>query len=145
MRCMILIFLPLFFACQSNTQKDDSSNLLEEPSKETSATVQDSIEFNAEFIADSFDFPIGKPKGKRYESLYAHCDSVLVKQGDWVKRGNQIGNVNGLYYAPLHLEIREKENRPIGGGYSTDQNVYLDPTSFIKKNRIVKINKTNNQ
>lgn len=81
------------------------------------------------------------PNGKTYESLYAHCDSILIKADTWLKKGEQIGtigNANGQYYAHLHLEIRSDINLPIGGGYSTNQTGYLDPTVFIKKHRKVK-------
>lgn len=72
------------------------------------------------------------------ESLYAHSQKVLVKQGDFVERGQQIatiGNAEGVYLAHLHLEIRERARMELGGGYSGDRNGYLDPTEFIKANR----------
>lgn len=72
------------------------------------------------------------------ESLYAHCDTMLVAAHEGVKRGQQIatiGNADGLYYAHLHLEIRDSVEMEVGGGYSTYYNGYLDPTLFIKKNR----------
>lgn len=72
------------------------------------------------------------------ESLYAHCETMLVSEGDYVSKGTQIatiGNVNGLYYAHLHLEIREEVGLPLGGGYSSDTTGYVDPTEFIKQNR----------
>ena len=77
-------------------------------------------------------------KGKFYESLYAHCQDMYVKPGDWVKRGQKIatiGNNNGMYLAHLHLEIRDKPDLPLGGGYSRETAGYLDPTVFIKENR----------
>ena len=78
------------------------------------------------------------PDSTFYESVYAHCDSILVKPHAWVKKGQQIGtigNVNGQYYAHLHLEIREDITMPIGGGYSSDTTGYINPTKFIKKHR----------
>ena len=78
--------------------------------------------------------------GRMIESLYAHCDTIMVQKGDWVKIGDQIGtigNVNGRYYAHLHLEIRSDINLPIGGGYSDDTKGYLDPTIFIEGHREV--------
>ncbi len=75
--------------------------------------------------------------GKVIESLYAHCDTIVVKQGQWVKKGTQIGtigNADGQYLAHLHLEIRDDIYLPIGGGYSKDTKGYLDPTKFIKEN-----------
>ena len=76
--------------------------------------------------------------GKLYESVYAHCDTILVKTNSFIKKGDQlgtIGNCNGAYYAHLHLEIRDSVNLDIGGGYSKDTEGYLDPTLFIKNNR----------
>lgn len=75
---------------------------------------------------------------KLYESLYAHCDSIMVNSNRFIKKGEQIatiGNCNGAYYAHLHLEIRDDVDLDIGGGYSEDTTSYLDPTDFIKKNR----------
>lgn len=78
------------------------------------------------------------PNKKKIESIYAHCDSIFVKQEQWVKRGEQIGtigNANGQYYAHLHLEIRDDISMPIGGGYSKETKGYLNPTNFIKRHR----------
>ncbi|WP_438424455.1 M23 family metallopeptidase [Aquimarina macrocephali] len=80
---------------------------------------------------------IHKYKGKYYESVYAHCDSIRVKEGDFVKKGTliaTIGNANGIYLAHLHLEIRDDIFMDIGGGYANDKSGYLDPTEFIKNN-----------
>jgi murein DD-endopeptidase MepM/ murein hydrolase activator NlpD len=77
-------------------------------------------------------------KGKLYESLYAHCDSIYVKPNQFVNKGDQIatiGNCDGIYYAHLHLEIRDSVDLEIGGGYSTITKGYLNPTEFISKNR----------
>lgn len=77
-------------------------------------------------------------EGKLYESVYAHCDSIYVEQTKFVTKGDKIatiGNCNGVYYAHLHLEIRNSVDLDIGGGYSTDTTGYLDPTKFINKNR----------
>ncbi|WP_298903920.1 M23 family metallopeptidase [uncultured Psychroserpens sp.] len=73
-----------------------------------------------------------------YESLYAHCDTMVVKANNFIKKGEQIatiGNCNGNYYAHLHLELRDAVGLSIGGGYSSDTTGYLDPTAFINKNR----------
>lgn len=75
---------------------------------------------------------------KLYESLYAHCDSILVTQNTFIKKGEQIatiGNCNGVYYAHLHLELRDTVDLDIGNGYAANTKGYLDPTLFIKKNR----------
>jgi len=80
-------------------------------------------------------------KGKFYESLYAHCDEMFVKAGDWVKRGQKIatiGNIGGKYLAHLHFEIRSEPDMALGGGYSINNEGYLDPSVFIKANRPTK-------
>lgn len=80
---------------------------------------------------------IHKYKGKYYESIYAHCNSIQIKKGDFVKKGSliaTIGNANGIYLAHLHLEIRDNIFMDIGGGYANDTSGYLDPTKFINQN-----------
>ena len=75
------------------------------------------------------------PDGKQIESVYAHCKSMKVAQGDWVKKGEQIatiGNADGVYLAHLHLEIRDDVNMPLGGGYLSETAGFFDPTAFIK-------------
>ncbi|MFN0032253.1 MAG: peptidoglycan DD-metalloendopeptidase family protein [Flavobacteriales bacterium] len=72
------------------------------------------------------------------ESLYAHSQTVMVKRGDFVKRGQQIatiGTAEGKYLAHLHLEIRESAGLPLGGGYSSNTQGHIDPTAFIKRYR----------
>jgi len=72
------------------------------------------------------------------ESLYAHCLTMEVTAGDWVKRGDRIasiGNNKGMYYAHLHLEIRNQLEAPLGAGYSSIIRGYLDPTLFINAHR----------
>lgn len=80
---------------------------------------------------------IHKYKGKYYESVYAHCNSIQVKEGDFVKKGSliaTIGNANGMYLAHLHLEIRNNIYMDIGRGYAKNTSGYLNPTKFINKN-----------
>ncbi len=188
---MVLVFVML--SCGQEQTKQTENSLAE---KETEETIP------AEYIADAFDYPVGKPDakgyynaqkfgenfhlgddwnavtggnsdlgdpiynigngkvifakdagggwgniirivhtlpdGQQYESFYAHCDTIMVEAEKWVKRGEQIGtigNVDGLYYAHLHFEIREDLNLPIGGGYSENRLGYINPTEFIKKHR----------
>lgn len=78
------------------------------------------------------------PNGKLIESLYAHCDTILVQEKQWITKGTKIGtigNANGQYLAHLHFEIRNNVEMPIGGGYSDITEGYLNPTEFIKQNR----------
>jgi murein DD-endopeptidase MepM/ murein hydrolase activator NlpD len=77
-------------------------------------------------------------KLKKVESLYAHMDTMLVKVGDSVSKGQligKIGNAEGIYYAHLHLEIRDGIGYALGGGYSINTEGYLNPTAFIKAHR----------
>lgn len=77
-------------------------------------------------------------KEQEVESLYAHLDTMLVEEGDFVERGKQIGtigNADGVYWAHLHLEIRSQKGMPLGGGYSADTVGYVDPTAFIEQQR----------
>jgi len=72
------------------------------------------------------------------ESLYAHLETMDVKVGDGILKGSKlgtIGNAGGIYWAHLHLEIRNELSLELGGGYATDQKGYLDPTKFINGNR----------
>ena len=49
------------------------------------------------------------PNGEMVESFYAHCETMLVEEGDWVELGDQIatlGDADGAYIAHLHFEIR---------------------------------------
>lgn len=55
-----------------------------------------------------------------YESLHVHYDTIVTKEGDLVKKGTQIvtiGNLDGYYYAHLHLEIRNHVGMIIGSSY----------------------------
>lgn len=72
------------------------------------------------------------------ESIYAHCDSMWVKNGAGIKKGEQIGtigNADGAYLSHLHLELRDSMEMPIGGGYSADTRGFLEPTKFIQAHR----------
>ncbi|QWX84652.1 M23 family metallopeptidase [Cellulophaga sp. HaHaR_3_176] len=72
------------------------------------------------------------------ESLYAHCDTIYVKEKDYVTKGQQIGTIgnnDGQYLAHLHLELRSTIGMPVGGGYSSNTEGYLNPTEYIKNNR----------
>ncbi|MEZ4828567.1 MAG: M23 family metallopeptidase [Bacteroidia bacterium] len=74
------------------------------------------------------------------ESVYAHCDTILVRKGQAVIKGEKIGtigNADGAYLAHLHFEIRDSIEWPIGGGYFYDTTGYMNPTRFIKRNRTI--------
>jgi murein DD-endopeptidase MepM/ murein hydrolase activator NlpD len=73
------------------------------------------------------------------DALYGHLREMLVKVGQIVKRGQQvgtIGNNRGMYAAHLHFEIRH--NLYIGmhrESVARDMTNWADPTEFIKKYR----------
>lgn len=72
------------------------------------------------------------------ESLYAHLDTLDVSEADIVAKGQRLGtmgNVDGRYYAHLHLEVRTRIGMPIGGGYSSDTEGFVEPTEFIRSRR----------
>lgn len=76
---------------------------------------------------------------KTVDSVYAHLDKILVREGKQVLRGQQvgtIGNNRGMYVAHLHFEIRK--NIYIGfnqRGFAKDYSNYYAPTSFINPRR----------
>lgn len=74
----------------------------------------------------------------KVESLYAHCGTMYVMEGEWVEKGTligTIGNADGYYPAHLHFEIRDKLGMPIGGGYSSNNDGFVDPSRFIADHR----------
>ena len=64
-------------------------------------------------VRHSFREPAEGNAIKTIDSLYGHCDTILVKEGQAVARGQQIATVGtafGLYEAHLHFEIRKNIN-----------------------------------
>ncbi len=117
-------------------------------------------------LADGFDFPVGKPDARGYykargqgwgnvvivrhayregsvvrnvDSLYGHLDKILVRRGQAVRRGQQVGTMgtaHGLYDSHLHLEVRK--NIAIGMSrdkFAQDFTNYYDPSEFIVSHR----------
>jgi hypothetical protein len=75
---------------------------------------------------------------KYVESYYGHAETMLVRPGDEVKRGQQIATVGtggGHYFAHLHFEMREFTTPFIGPGYRENTRGWLDPTAFIEAHR----------
>ena len=76
---------------------------------------------------------------KYCDTLNGHLDAILVKVGQQVKRGQQIGTIGsnfGMYPAHLHFEIRH--NIRIGmqrNSVASDLTNWADPTIFINKHR----------
>lgn len=73
------------------------------------------------------------------DSLYAHLDRITVREGQQVKRGQQIGTIgtnHGMYPPHLHFEIHK--NLTIGvnhAGGTRDLRSYWLPTEFIMARR----------
>lgn len=67
-------------------------------------------------------------------NVYAHLDSVLVKKGQTISKGVNIGRqgatgqVTGSH---LHYEVRKKSS-PSLGWTSKQENSTLDPTNYVK-------------
>jgi murein DD-endopeptidase MepM/ murein hydrolase activator NlpD len=76
---------------------------------------------------------------RNIDSLYGHLNSMLVRRGQFITRGQQIatmGTAHGLYDAHLHLEIRK--NLEIGmsrAKFARDFSNYYDPSQFIAAHR----------
>jgi len=72
-------------------------------------------------------------KNNKYEILYAHCSSMLVRNGDKIKQGTPIalsGNTGRSSGAHLHYGIREME----GSGYKNHANGYfgyINPRDYL--------------
>ena len=89
--------------------------------------------------------PYRDPKSgqvKYVDSQYAHLRTMLVKNGQIVKRGDQIGTMGsnrGMYPAHLHFEMRY--NLHIGmqrESVACSATNWVDPTSFIRAHRSLK-------
>lgn len=76
---------------------------------------------------------------KYIDTLNGHLHKIMVKTGDSVKRGQQIGTIGsnfGMYPAHLHFEMRH--DITIGmhrSSSAADLNHWADPTKFINKHR----------
>lgn len=73
------------------------------------------------------------------DSLYGHLDQILVREGELIRRGTQVGTIGNnhrMYDAHLHFEIRS--NLRIGmarAQFARDFSNYVDPTAFIQSHR----------
>jgi len=75
---------------------------------------------------------------KYVQSYYGHVETMLVRAGDEVRRGQQmttVGTADGRYFAHLHFEMREFITPFIGPGYRADTRGWLHPTAFIEAHR----------
>jgi murein DD-endopeptidase MepM/ murein hydrolase activator NlpD len=78
-------------------------------------------------------------KLRTVDSVYAHLDRIMVREGQQVVRGQQVGTIGtnrGMYTAHLHFEIRK--NLFIGfnqRGFGRDLTNYYAPGAFIAPRR----------
>jgi murein DD-endopeptidase MepM/ murein hydrolase activator NlpD len=76
---------------------------------------------------------------RNVDSLYGHLDKILVRRGQTVRRGQQVGTMgtaHGLYDSHLHLEVRK--NIAIGMSrdkFAQDLSNYYEPSQFIMSHR----------
>jgi murein DD-endopeptidase MepM/ murein hydrolase activator NlpD len=79
------------------------------------------------------------------EVMYAEMDSIVVKPGDFVKRGQEIGTVGdgddtysiakGGAGASLRFEVRQTVGLGLGPGYQANASGWLGPSDFIAAHR----------
>ena len=78
-------------------------------------------------------------KLKTVDSMYAHLNQIMVRKGQQVGRGQQVGTIGtnrGMYTAHLHYEIRK--NLYIGinrSAFAKDFTNYYRPSQFIAQRR----------
>jgi hypothetical protein len=108
-------------------------------------------------VAQDFESAFGKvvlicyrlPDGRWppfVEVMYAELNSIDVKAGDFVKRGQKIGTLgngfNGTYSvasggagASLRFEVRQTVGMGLGPGYMANASGWLGPSDFITAHR----------
>lgn len=73
------------------------------------------------------------------DSMYAHLDKVLVREGQQLTRGQQVGTIGtnrGMYIAHLHFEIRKNLHIGINrSAFARDLVNYCRPGAFIAQHR----------
>ena len=73
------------------------------------------------------------------DSLYGHLEARLVKVGEVVERGQQIGKMGGNHgMYPVHLHFEMRKNLAIGMNrmkFARDSSNYYSPTAFIQAHR----------
>jgi len=73
------------------------------------------------------------------DSLYAHLNERMVRRGEVVQKGQQIGTMGsnrGMYVVHLHFELRK--NLQIGMNrqlFARDNSNYYSPSDFIRRHR----------
>ena len=77
------------------------------------------------------------------EVMYAQLNSIEVKPGQFVKRGQRIGtvgNASGTYQAHLHWEVRQTVGLGLGPGFQAGAAGWLGPSEFISAHRGARAN-----
>ncbi len=73
------------------------------------------------------------------DSMYAHLDRILVREGQQITKGQQVGTIGtnrGMYVAHLHFEIRKNLNIGINrSAFKRDLTNYYRPGQFIAARR----------
>jgi murein DD-endopeptidase MepM/ murein hydrolase activator NlpD len=73
------------------------------------------------------------------DSMYAHLDKILVREGQQVTRGQQVGTIGtnrGMYVAHLHFEIRKNLHIRINrAAFPRNLTNYYRPAAFIEAHR----------
>jgi hypothetical protein len=82
--------------------------------------------------------PPGDEAGPIVQTMYAHLDQILVKNGQRVQRGEKIatvGTAEGAYLAHLHFEVRQGPYINPAEGYADTPLNRLSPEAFITARR----------
>lgn len=82
--------------------------------------------------------PEGDELGPVVQTVYAHLESMRVRTGQIVQRGEQIGSVGtagGKYLAHLHFEVRVGPYVNPGQGYADTALNRVSPEVFIRAHR----------
>lgn len=76
------------------------------------------------------------------DSLYGHLDRILVRYGQQLRRGQQVGTIGtagGRYEAHLHLEMRKDIRVGMARHqFAQDDSIYWSPVEFINAHRRLK-------
>lgn len=70
-----------------------------------------------------------------YVTLYAHLETVYVKEGIQVKQGDVLGlmgNTGSSYGAHLHFEIRKYKSEPAGNLHDVSTYEWINPTPYLE-------------
>lgn len=73
------------------------------------------------------------------DTLYAHLDRIMVREGQQLIRGQQVGTIGtnrGMYTAHLHFEVHKNIHMGVTrNGFRRDFTNFYSPTDFINPRR----------